>query len=181
MSQGPIGNQPTEPKPNPTPHPAAKTKEGDVRGRPHRAVPRISIGRPRPPHPRTVVNEPAPVVIRSPAPGLIRNPGPTPARLPHPASAAIGRPTRARHRRPHRTVVRHRHPASVSIKVFRAYVVAIGISPRLGVENRVVTVDVPRIPTVFGRARWPTCTACRRPRRARWPSGPAPLGYCPGA
>src|SRR4029077_17696250 len=97
---------------------AAETKEGNIRGSPHRPIPRISVGRTGPPHPRTVVNKPAPVVIRSPTPGFIRNPRPAPARLPHPASAAIGRPTRAHYRRPYRTVVRHCHPAAVSVKIF---------------------------------------------------------------
>src|ERR1700682_8926 len=108
----------TKPEPAADANAAAETEEGHIRGCPHRPISRISVGRPGPPYPRAVVNEPASVVIRSPAPGFIRNPRPTPSRLPHPASAAIGRPTRAHYRRPYRTIVRHCHPASVSIKVF---------------------------------------------------------------
>src|SRR5882762_4918738 len=101
----------------------AEAEERHIGGRPHRTIGRIHWT--RPPDPGTAVDKPAAIVIRSPAPRLVRNPCPAPSRLPH--------------------------PAAVRIKIFRAHVVPVGVTPGFGVADGAVAIVIPRVPAILRR------------------------------
>src|SRR5450631_3007970 len=125
--------------------------ERNISRRPYRAVVRISVGRTRPPGPRSVVHHPATIVIRSPAPGIIRNPGRTPVRLIHPAAVAIRSPAGFHVWTPHLTVIRNFRPGAVAVEIFGSHVVVVSVSPRYRIADDVVAIGVPLVPVIPGR------------------------------
>src|SRR5262249_24417244 len=95
----------------------ARTKANKkYKGRsPQGAIARVN--RARPPDPRTLVEEPAAVVIRSPAPRLVRYPGPAIVRLPHPTTGLIGRPCGLLVWLPDLAITGNINPAAVAVQI----------------------------------------------------------------
>src|SRR5450631_559327 len=99
--------------------------ERNISRRPYRAVVRISVGRTRPPGPRSVVHHPAAVVIRSPAGFHVWT--------------------------PHLTVIRNFRPGAVAVEIFGSHVVVVSVSPRYRIADDVVAIGVPLVPVIPGR------------------------------
>src|ERR1700692_4612483 len=146
--QPPKAPPPAKSNPETQPEATAESEERYISRRPEWTIEACAPYWSRPPGPRAAVHHPASVVIRRPAPRFVADPSPSVVRLPNPVAVTIRNPASRLIRNPDLTIVRLVLPPSVGIQIFRAGVVAIGVTPRLRTVNHVVAITVPAVPIV---------------------------------
>src|SRR5260221_11805948 len=92
-------------------------------------------------------------MVRCPTPTFVGNPSPAVVGLIYPASGLIWGPRCFLIGLPDISITRNVNPAAMLIKIVRAGVITIRMSPALRVADNVVTITIPAVPIVFaGRA-----------------------------